>query len=80
LPISRDELDAGGEPAIAVLDFLREQADRGYTFGELVDELGRTDVTLDDLDFALRRLVENAVIETQALERRVYYMYRSLGQ
>jgi hypothetical protein len=80
LPLTRDEFDAGGESATPVLDFLRDNTDSAYTLGELAQELSKTDVTLDDLDYALRALVEGMVIETRTREDRLYYMYRGLGR
>ena len=59
-----------------VLDFLRDHSDEAYTFGELAQELHNTDVTLDDLDFALSVLASNGVIETSTIQDKVYYMYR----
>ena len=49
-----------------------------FTLGELAQELSKTDVTLDDLDYALRALVEGMVIEVKPRDDRLYYMYRSL--
>ena len=79
MPLTRDEFDAGGESAAPVLEFLRSRADQAFTFGELYHDLSGTDVTLDDLDYALSQLVENGVIEAAMVERKVYYMYRARG-
>ena len=77
MPLTRDEFDAGGESATPVLDFLRDNSDNAFTFGELAQELNATDVTLDDLDCALRTLVDDAVIESRIRENKIYYIYRS---
>src|SRR5712692_5829647 len=67
MPLSRDEFDAGGEPATPVLDFHPDNSDRAYTFGELAAELSGTDVTIDDLDYALGMLVSRGTIENNTL-------------
>ena len=77
MPITADEFDSGGQEAAIVLDFLRGRADTAFTFGELAQDLGGTDVTIDDLDYALHSLVVSEVIERNFRAERVYYMYRS---
>lgn len=76
MPITQDEFDAGGEQAARILDFLRAHASQAYTFGELASELQATDITLDDLDYALRILVEDRLIEAKSRDEKVYYLYR----
>lgn len=76
MPLSKDEFDAGGEPATPVLDYLRGKADEAFTLGELAAEFHDTSVTLDDLDYALTMLATNRVLETNLIDGKVYYMYR----
>ena len=76
MPISKDEFEAGGEPAMPVLELLRSRPDEAFSFGELAQELHDTDVTLDDLDYALAALVRNGVVESDLLESKIYYMYK----
>ena len=76
MPITADEFDSGGQEAAIVLDFLRARADNAYTFGELAQDLGGTDVTLDDLDYALHMLVSSEVVERNFRVQRVYCRYR----
>ncbi len=58
------------------MEFLRNHPDEAYTIGDLSSELSDTDVTLDDIDFALTNLA-GEVIESKIVQERVYYMYRS---
>ena len=76
MPLSKDEFDAGGEPATPVLDYLRDKADEAFTFGELAAEFHAVAITLDDLDYALTMLATNRVLETNVIDGKVYYMYR----
>jgi DNA-binding transcriptional ArsR family regulator len=79
VPLTRDEFDAGGDPGTHVLAFLRASGDKAYTIGELAAEFHDSDVTLDDIDYALSILVENEAIESRPRDGKVYYMYRLTG-